>query len=139
MCRWVRAKWLVVGGSVSRLAVVLKETPNLFSHSDNVNVPCISKSFHMYFEFLFLFLFRWFRYRSIYWTAIDNITKCKLLTNHFKPNHNYKFPSRFQHGCMRALTYHWLTSFPFLVYSKRWFCVLSTMHLIWQIRNFSKK
>ena len=59
-------------------------------------------------------------------TAIDDITKYKLLTNHFKPDHNYDFPSRFQYGCMRALTYHWLASFPFLVYSKRYdsvFCL----------------
>ena len=46
-------------------------------------------------------------------TTIVDITKYKLLTNDFKPNHNYKFPSKFQHGCMRALTNHWLSSFPF--------------------------
>ena len=27
--------------------------------------------------------------------AIDNITKHKLLTIHFEPDHNYEFPSRF--------------------------------------------
>ena len=53
-------------------------------------------------------------------TAIDDITKYKLLTNHFKSNHNYEFSSRFQHGCMRKLTYQWLASFPFLFYSKRY-------------------
>ena len=56
-------------------------------------------------------------------TAIDDITKYKLLANHFKPDDNYKFPSKFQHGCMRALAYHWLASFPFLVYSKRHYSV----------------
>ena len=50
-------------------------------------------------------------------TAIDNITKSKLSKNHFKPDHNYKFPSKFQHGCMRALNYHWLASFPFLAHT----------------------
>ena len=59
-------------------------------------------------------------------TAIDNITKSKLSKNHF----NYKFPSKFQHGCMRALTYHWLASLSFLVYSKRYdsvFCLPCTL------------
>ena len=63
-------------------------------------------------------------------TATDYITKYKLLRNHFKPDHNYKFPSKFQHECMRALTYHWLASIPFLVNSKRYdpvFCLPCTL------------
>ena len=31
-------------------------------------------------------------------TAIDNITKYKLLTNHFKPDYNYKFLQGFSMG-----------------------------------------
>ena len=31
-------------------------------------------------------------------TAIHIITKYKLLANHFKPEHDYKLPSKFQHG-----------------------------------------
>ena len=48
-------------------------------------------------------------------TAIDNITKYNLLTNHFKPDHNYEFSSRFQRGCVKALNYHWLIFFPLLI------------------------
>ena len=83
-----------------------------------------------------LFLFRWFRYWRL-GTSIEDITKYKLLTNHFLPYHSYEFPSRFQHGCMRALTYHWLASCSFLIYSKRHdsvFCLPCTL-----FRNFSKK
>ena len=77
-------------------------------------------------------------------TAIDNITKYKLLKNHFKPDHNYEFPSKFQHGCMRVLAYHWLASFPFLGYSK-WYgsvfclpCTLFGKSEITQKSKFSK-
>ena len=74
-------------------------------------------------------------------TAIDNITKYKLLTNHFKPDHNCKFPSKFQHGCMRALTYHWHASFPFSVYSKWYnsvFCLPCTFFYKSEISQKSK-
>ena len=77
-------------------------------------------------------------------TAIDDITKYKLLANHFKPDDNYKFPSKFQHGCMGALAYHWLASFPFLVYSKRHYsvfclpCTLFDKSEISQKSKFSK-
>ena len=102
----------------------------------------------MDFEFIFLFLFRWFRYWRLYWRyhcywryhkVFD-----KLLTNYFKPDNNYKFPSKFQHGCMRALAYHWLASFPFLVYSKRHYsvfclpCTLFDKSEISQKSKFSK-
>ena len=100
------------------------------------HVRGISQSFYVYFKFMFLFSFRWFRYWR-FGTAIEDITKYKLLTNHFMPYHSYEFPSRFQHGCMRALTYHWLASFSYLVYSKRYdsvFCLPCTL-----LRNFSKK
>ena len=63
-------------------------------------------------------------------TAIQNIPKYKLLTNHFNPDHNYKYISRFHHVCIRVVTYHWFASFQFLVYSKPYdsvFCLPSTL------------
>ena len=63
-------------------------------------------------------------------TNLDDATKYKLLTNHFKPDHTYKFPSREQHGCNRALKHHWLTSYSFLVYSKKYdsvYCLPCTL------------
>ena len=63
-------------------------------------------------------------------TALDDITKYKLLTNYFKPYHNYEFSSRFQHMFMRALNYYWLPSFPFLICSKQYdsvFCLPCTL------------
>ena len=86
----------------------------------------------MDFEFLSVFLFRYLDIADFIddITAIDDITKCKRLKNHFKPDRNYKFPSKFQHRCMRVLPYHWLISFPFLVYGKQYdsvFCLPCTL------------
>ena len=50
--------------------------------------------------------------------TIDKIAKYKLLTNHFKPDQNYKFTSRLQHISVRVMNYHWLVSFFLLVYNK---------------------
>ena len=54
-------------------------------------------------------------------TNLSNVTdevKYNLLTNHFKPDSNYKFPVKFLHGSDRYLNFHWLIEYPFLVYSK---------------------
>ena len=72
-------------------------------------------------------------------TAIDDITKYKLLANHFKPDDNYKLPSKFQHGCMRTLAYHWLASFPFLVYSKRHYSVFRLPCTLFDKSEISQK
>ena len=52
---------------------------------------------------------------------MSNVTyefKYNLLTNHFKPYSNYKFPGKFLHGSNRCLNFHWLIEYPFSVYSK---------------------
>ena len=50
---------------------------------------------------------------------LDDETRFLLLTKHFKPPENFKFPSRNLHGNMRSLKMHWLHDNKFLVYSKK--------------------
>ena len=49
---------------------------------------------------------------------LDESTKYRILTGHFHPDDDFKFPQQFQHGCNRALNIDWLKKHPFLVYSK---------------------
>ena len=72
-------------------------------------------------------------------TSIKDITKYKLLTNHFKPDHSYEFPSRFQPGCMKALTHHWPASFSFLAYSKQYDSVFGLPCILFDKSKISLK
>ena len=49
---------------------------------------------------------------------VTDKVKYNLLTNHFKPDSNFKFPVKFLHGSDRCLSFHWLIEYLFLVYSK---------------------
>ena len=49
---------------------------------------------------------------------LDEATKYRILTSHFHPVDDFKFPQQFQHGCNRTLNIDWLKKYPFLVYSK---------------------
>ena len=44
--------------------------------------------------------------------------KYKLLTNHFIPCSDFKFPKTFKHGCNRQFQLKWLDKYSWLVYSK---------------------
>lgn len=44
--------------------------------------------------------------------------KYSLLVNHFKPNSNFKFPSRYLDGCHRSCQHKYLADNPCFVYSK---------------------
>ena len=53
-------------------------------------------------------------------TNLNNVTdivKYNLLINHFKPDFNYILPVNFLDESNRSLNFHWLTEYPFLVYS----------------------
>lgn len=59
--------------------------------------------------------------RSMSQSQIRNLPperKYSLLINHFRPNSNYKFPSRFLGGCNRACQHRYLVDNPWFVYSK---------------------
>ena len=49
---------------------------------------------------------------------LDEATKYRILTGHFHPVNDFKFPQQFQHGCNRTLNIDWLKKCTFLVYSK---------------------
>ena len=46
------------------------------------------------------------------------MTKCGILTGHFYPDDDFKFPQQFHHGCNKTLNIDRLKKHPFLVYSK---------------------
>ena len=59
--------------------------------------------------------------RSMPQSAIRNLTpkeKFSLLINHFKPNSNFKFPSRYTDGCNRSCQHNYFTDNTWFVYSK---------------------
>ena len=43
---------------------------------------------------------------------LDESTKYRILTGHFHPDDDFKFPKQFQHGCNRALNIDWLKKIP---------------------------
>ena len=52
---------------------------------------------------------------------IDNLTsgeKYTLLTEPYKPDHAYKFPTVYNSGCNRSFQYKWLDKYPWLIYSR---------------------
>ena len=55
--------------------------------------------------------------RSIPQIAIRNLPP-KLILNHFRPESNFKFPSRFLAGCNRACQHSYLVDNTWFVYSK---------------------
>lgn len=53
--------------------------------------------------------------------SIKNLSpkqKYSLMINHFKPDINYKFPSRYADGCNRSCQYKYFIDNPWFVYSK---------------------
>ena len=50
--------------------------------------------------------------------SFSSARKFSILTNHFKPNSNFKFPSRFLDGCQRSCKYSYLQQNPYFVYSR---------------------
>ena len=65
--------------------------------------PVFLKVFICSINFYFCFYLDDLDIRDYIGTAIDDIMKYKLLTNHFKPDHNYEFSSRFQHGYIEEI------------------------------------
>ncbi|SMN02068.1 hypothetical protein SPONN_425 [uncultured Candidatus Thioglobus sp.] len=55
---------------------------------------------------------------QIYIRNLSSKLKYSLLTNHFKPGYNFRFPSRFIGGCNRACQHSYLIENPWFVYSK---------------------
>ena len=50
--------------------------------------------------------------------ALSLSQKYLLLTEHFKPDHQFLFPKIYSNGCNRSFQLSWLEKYPWLVYSK---------------------
>ena len=44
--------------------------------------------------------------------------KLNIIDNHFRPGENYAFPKINMNKCKRGFRHQWLTTYPWLVYSK---------------------
>ena len=62
---------------------------------------------------------------------LDGATKYRILTGHFHPDDDFKFPQQFQHGCNRTLNIDWLKNTHFL-------CTVKILYFVYRV-HYSQK